>query len=41
MLQIDDRQGKMSENLRAEVRSSFITTPVRDESQVTPQGRHR
>ena len=25
---------------RAEVRSSFITTTVRDESQVTPQGRH-
>ena len=28
-------------NLRAEVRRSFITTTVRDESQVTPQGRHR
>ena len=26
---------------RAEVRRSFITTTVRDESQVTPQGRHR
>ena len=26
---------------RAEVRSSFITTTVREESQVTPQGRHR
>ena len=25
---------------RAEVRSSFITTTVWDESQVTPQGRH-
>ena len=28
-------------NHRAEVRRSFITTTVRDESQVTPQGRHR
>ena len=27
--------------IRAEVRRSFITTTVRDESQVTPQGRHR
>ena len=27
--------------IRAEVRRSFITTNVRDESQVTPQGRHR
>ena len=26
---------------RAEVRSSFITTTVREESQVTSQGRHR
>ena len=26
---------------RAEVHSSFITTTVREESQVTPQGRHR
>ena len=26
---------------RAEVRRSFITTTVRDKSQVTPQGRHR
>ena len=26
---------------RAEVRSSFIATTVRDESQVTPQGHHR
>ena len=26
---------------RAEVRHSFITTTVRDESQVTPQGSHR
>ena len=26
---------------RAEVRRSFITTTVREESQVTPQGRHR
>ena len=26
---------------RAEVRRSFITTAVREESQVTPQGRHR
>ena len=26
---------------RAEVRRSFNTTTVRDESQVTPQGRHR
>ena len=26
---------------RAKVRRSFITTTVRDESQVTPQGRHR
>ena len=26
---------------RAEVRCSFITTTVRDESQVTPQGSHR
>ena len=26
---------------RAEVRRSFITKTVRDESQVTPQGRHR
>ena len=26
---------------RAEVRRSFITTTDRDESQVTPQGRHR
>ena len=26
--------------LRAEVRRSFITTTVREESQVTPQGRH-
>ena len=25
---------------RAEVRSSFITTTIRDKSQVTPQGRH-
>ena len=29
------------ELLRAEVRRSFITTTVWDESQVTPQGRHR
>ena len=28
-------------DFRAEVRRSFITTTVRDESQVTPQGRHR
>ena len=28
-------------NHRAEVRRSFIPTTVRDESQVTPQGRHR
>ena len=28
-------------DLRAEVCSSFITTTVRDKSQVTPQGRHR
>ena len=27
--------------LRAEVHHSFITTTVQDESQVTPQGRHR
>ena len=27
--------------VRAEVRCSFITTTVREESQVTPQGRHR
>ena len=27
--------------VRAEVRRSFITTTIRDESQVTPQGRHR
>ena len=26
---------------RAEVRRSFIITTVREESQVTPQGRHR
>ena len=26
---------------RAEVRRSFTTATVRDESQVTPQGRHR
>ena len=26
---------------RAEVRRSFITTTVREESQVTPQGHHR
>ena len=26
---------------RAEVRRSFVTTTVRKESQVTPQGRHR
>ena len=26
---------------RAEVRRSFITTTVREESQVIPQGRHR
>ena len=26
---------------RAEVRRSFITTTVREESQVTPQGRHQ
>ena len=26
---------------RAEVRSSFLTTTVREESQVTPQGRHQ
>ena len=26
---------------RAEVRRSFITTTAREESQVTPQGRHR
>ena len=26
---------------RAKVRRSFITTTVRDETQVTPQGRHR
>ena len=26
---------------RAEVRRSFITTTIRDESQVTPQGHHR
>ena len=26
---------------RAQVRRSFITTTVLDESQVTPQGRHR
>ena len=25
---------------RAQVRRSFVTTTVRDESQVTPQGRH-
>ena len=25
---------------RAEIRRSFITTTVREESQVTPQGRH-
>ena len=29
------------ESDRAEVRRSFITTTVRDKSQVTPQGRHR
>ena len=27
--------------MRSEVRSSFFTTTVRDESQVPPQGRHR
>ena len=27
--------------VRAEVRRSFIATTVREESQVTPQGRHR
>ena len=30
-----------SSDLGAEVRCSFTTTTVRDESQVTPQGRHR
>ena len=34
-------QRKFAANLKAEVRRSFITTAVRDESQVTPQGRHR
>ena len=31
----------ISDCTRAEVRHSFITTTVREESQVTPQGRHR
>ena len=31
---------RLCKTSRAEVRRSFITTTVRDESQVTPQGRH-
>ena len=31
----------LTKHHRAEVRSSFITTTVRDQSQVTPQGLHR
>ena len=31
----------VAQNSRAEVRRSFVTTTVRDESQVTPQGRHQ
>ena len=36
-----DHAREIRVTLRVEVRRSFITTTVRDESQVTPQGRHR
>ena len=35
------KEGQKAQASRAEVRRSFITTTVWDESQVTPQGRHR